>query len=102
LGASSVNITVAERRPGARGVNVKVIVQVEFTAIAALQEGLDDEKSLAFAPPTATFVIWSGAVPELETEIFSGVLVPWVTVPKSRLPGTRVTAGPWATPVPLN
>ena len=44
----------------------------------------------------------SVAVPELVTEIFSDVLVPCVTLPKSRLPGTSVTAGAGAKPVPLN
>src|SRR5713226_2484603 len=43
-----------------------------------------------------------GAVPELVTETFSDALDPCVTVPKSRLPGTSVTAGAGARPVPLN
>jgi len=41
-------------------------------------------------------------LPELLTEIVNGVLVPWVTVPKLRLPGVSVTAGAGARPVPLN
>jgi hypothetical protein len=44
----------------------------------------------------------SAAVPEFFTEIFSDALVPCVTVPKSRLPGTSVTAGAGARPVPFN
>src|SRR5258708_39170129 len=44
----------------------------------------------------------SGAVPELVTETFSDALDPCVTVPKSRLPGTSVTPGAGANPVPVN
>ena len=43
----------------------------------------------------------SVAVPELVTEIFSDALVPCVTLPKSRLPGTSVTAGAEDRPVPF-
>ena len=35
------------------------------------------------------------------TDTLSGVLVPWVTVPKFRLPGTSVTAGAGVKPVPV-
>src|SRR5258708_34367969 len=44
----------------------------------------------------------SAAVPELVTEIFSDALDPCITEPKSRLPGTSVTAEAGAKPVPLN
>ena len=42
------------------------------------------------------------AVPEFLTEIGSDVLVPCVTVPKSRLPGKRETAGEGFKPVPFS
>ncbi len=100
-GASSEIVIVAERTPGARGANVTVIVQVELTAMAVLQAGLETLKSLGFVPLRTTLVMCSGAAPEFFTEEFREVLVPCVTVPKSRLPGRSVTAGAAATPVPF-
>src|SRR5258708_40104187 len=44
----------------------------------------------------------SVAVPEFITELFSDALVPCVTAPKSRLPGTSVTAGAGVRPMPFN
>src|SRR6266700_249097 len=44
----------------------------------------------------------SVAVPEFFTETLRDVLVPCVTVPKSRLPGTSVTAGAGGSPTPFN
>jgi len=41
-------------------------------------------------------------VPEFLTEIDEEVLVPWVVVPKSRLPGMSDTAGAGFKPVPLS
>jgi hypothetical protein len=41
-GASSVIATFAERKPGARGVNVTIIVQAELTAMAELHVGLEE------------------------------------------------------------
>src|SRR5260370_42230086 len=41
------------------------------------------------------------AVPEFFTETFRDALVPGVTAPKSRLPGTIVTAGAGVRPAPL-
>ena len=41
-GASSVIVTVAERTPEARGVNVTITVQAELTAIAELHVGLEE------------------------------------------------------------
>ena len=41
-GASSVIVTVAERKPEARGVNVTIIVQLELTAMAELHVGLEE------------------------------------------------------------
>jgi hypothetical protein len=41
-GASSVIVTVAERTPEARGVNVTIIVQAELTAMAELHVGLEE------------------------------------------------------------
>ncbi len=100
LGASSVSATLAVRNPGASGLNVTVTMQEALIAMA-LQAGSEKLKSPAFAPPIATFVICSTAVPPLVTVTFIGVLlVPCVTVPKSRLPGTSVTAGAGARPVP--
>src|SRR5260370_41990645 len=46
--------------------------------------------------------MWSGAVPELVTEIFRDALDPCGKAPKSRLPGASVTAGAGANPVPVN
>ena len=39
-GASSVIVTVAERKPEASGVNVTIIVQLELTGMAELHAGL--------------------------------------------------------------
>jgi len=99
--ASSEIVMVAERTPEARGANVTVIVQVELTAMVVLHVGLEELKSLAFVPPRTTLVMCSGAAPEFFTEELRDVLVPCVTVPKSRLPGRSVTAGAAATPVPF-
>ena len=99
--ASSEIVMVAERTPEARGANVTVIVQVELTAMTVLHVGLEELKSLAFVPPRTTLVMCSGAAPEFFTEELRDVLVPCVTVPKSRLPGRSVTAGAAATPVPF-
>ena len=41
-GASSVIETAAERKPGARGTNVTIIVQAELTAMAKLHVGLEE------------------------------------------------------------
>jgi hypothetical protein len=41
-GASSAIVTVAERTPEARGVNVTIIVQAELTAMAELHVGLEE------------------------------------------------------------
>ena len=41
-GASSVIVTVAERTPEARGVNMTIIVQAELTAMAELHAGLEE------------------------------------------------------------
>jgi hypothetical protein len=41
-GASSVIVTVAERKPEARGVNMTIIVQAELTAMAELHVGLEE------------------------------------------------------------
>lgn len=101
FGASSEIVTVAERTPGARGVKVTMTVQAELTAIAELQVGLEELKSLAFVPPRTTLVMCNAAVPEFFTEKFSDVLVPCVTLSKSRLAGMSVTAGTEVTPVPL-
>ncbi len=87
LGASSEIVTVAESTPGARGVNATMTVQVELTAIGKLHVGLEELKSLAFVPPRTILVICNAAVPEFFTEKFSDVLVPCVTLPKSRLAG---------------
>jgi hypothetical protein len=101
-GASSVIVTFAERNPGARGVNVTIIVQAELTAMAELHVGLEELSPLAFAPAITTLVMCSAAVPEFCTEIFSDALVPCATLPKSRLPGMSVTAGAGVRPVPFN
>ena len=53
-GASSVSMTVAVRSPAARGVKVTFIVQVELAARGAVQVGLEELKSLVFAPAIAT------------------------------------------------
>lgn len=52
-GASSVSVTVAVRSPAARGANVTKTVQAPLAGSGAVQEGLEDEKSLGFAPETA-------------------------------------------------
>ena len=49
-----MSVTVAVRSPAASGVKVTFMVQVELAARGALQAGLDEEKSLAFAPAMAT------------------------------------------------
>jgi hypothetical protein len=41
-GASSVIVTVAERKPEASGANVTIIVQLELTAMAELHAGLEE------------------------------------------------------------
>jgi len=45
---------VVERTPGARGVKVTVIVQLELIEMAALQVRLEELKSFASAPPITT------------------------------------------------
>jgi hypothetical protein len=49
-----VSVTVAVRSPAARGVKVTLIVQEEFAERGAAQVGLEEEKSLAFAPAIRT------------------------------------------------
>jgi len=70
--------------------------------MALLQAGPEKPKSLVFGPTTATFVMCSAAVPALVTVTFIGVLDPTAIVPKSRLPGIRVSAGAGVSPVPFN
>src|SRR5882724_3855847 len=99
-GASSVSATLAVRNPAASGLNVTVMMHEALMGTALPQVGSEKPKSPIFAPPIATFVMCSAAVPPLVTVTFIGVLVPCVTVPKSRLPGMSVTAGAGARPVP--
>jgi hypothetical protein len=100
-GASSVSPTLAVRNPAASGLNVTVMMHEAFMGMALTQAGSEKLKSLMFAPPIATFVMCSAAVPPLVTVTFIGALLePCVTVPKSRLPGTNVTAGAGTRPVP--
>lgn len=50
-------VIVVVRTPGASGVKVTVIVQVELAGMAALQVELEELKSFASAPAIATLEI---------------------------------------------
>lgn len=105
-GASSVSRIVAERKPEATGVKVTVIVQFALTAIAELQFSAEKLNSPGLAPETAMAEMCSARPPEFVTVTLEDVLVPTrigaTTEPNVRVPGTRVTAGDGARPVPAS
>jgi len=101
-GASSVSITLAVRNPAASDKNVTVIAHEALTGMALLQAGSEKLKSFVFAPPSATFVMCSAALPTFVMVTVIEVVDPTVVEPKSRLPGMSVTAGAGARPVPFN
>jgi len=101
-GPSFVTVTLAVRKPAASGVNTNVMVHVAPTVTGRLQVGSEKVKSPGFAPLSATLAMCNAAVPVFVTVTFRGVLVPTTVVPKSRVPGTRATAGAGARPVPPN
>src|SRR6266516_1067993 len=95
--ASSVTVTLPVREPGADGVNVTEIVQVELGAsvAGAVGQSFASVKSPAFAPATPMLPIVSGALPVfLSVELLLALVVPPVWAAKPRLPGVRETAGP--------
>ena len=92
--ALSLICKVAWRNPVAEGVNVALMVQVALAARAAPVQVPVAAKSAAFAPVTATVVIFSGAVPELVTVRTTGELVTFWVVSGNEIgpEGVMVTA----------
>jgi hypothetical protein len=105
-GASSVSRIVAERKPAATGIKLTAIGQLELTAMAELQFGAEKLNSPGLAPETAIAEMCSAIPPEFVTVTLEDVLVPTgigaTTEPKVTLPGTSVTAGDGASPVPAS
>src|SRR5208283_4695634 len=100
----SVMVIAAERWLAAKGVNVTLIVQEPFTAIAVGLSGqlLVAAKSPALVPVTATLAISSGFGPLLVTEIVCAALAVFtVWFGKAMEDGRRVMIDGTGVPVPL-
>src|SRR5215813_5079053 len=97
LGSLSVKVSVAERAPAAAGENVTLTVQLALTPSVFGLSGqlLFDEKSPPLAPPIATPVIVSGAVPVLvSVTVCAGLVVPTFWLANVRPLGVSVAVGP--------
>lgn len=102
LAALLVTLTLPARVPAAAGVNVTWKLQLLPGAkvLAPNEHGLlpvgDSAKSAAFAPVTLVLLTFSVALPLFVSVTPRGlleVLTGWL--PKLRLAGFKVTAGPW-------
>jgi len=104
-GALSLTETAAEREPDPVGLKVAEIVQLAPAAsvLGATGHVFVCATSAAFAPVRPIELIVSAPVPEfVRVTLCAGLVVPISRLPKPRLVGEKVTAGPGATPVPLS
>ena len=101
--ALSATDSVAPKLPAPEGVNVTAIVQFAPAASADPQADVS-AKALAFAPPSVTPEIASGALPEfVSVNVCAVLVVPAVKLPKFAVAGVSVAAGAAGTaPLQLN
>ena len=102
--ALSVTESVALKLPVVEGVKVMAIEQVAEAASVSPQVFVPRAKSLAFAPASMTLEMLSGALPGLlRVNIWDGLVVPLVRLPKFTDEGVRAACGAaTAAPVQLN